>query len=242
MTEKDIFDQITLEQIEKQIVSKRGHDFVSGFPSHKDNCNSIVEISIFNCEVDLSRLNTSKNRIFFEKCTLLNKVHRLGVNELYIDTCRVRSSQFIGASIKALHIYRDYQEHMNLAEYVSLTTIIDDLSDAILVSIEDAWCELKTYSQPKINCLQIRNWMLQINRQISFKFFTNVQDYTVEDEPNTLIKYKTHRQKYDQNIVLSSELKRKINCQIQSLLKSVQLFKNQLMHIVQILLFEVGIE
>ncbi|CAL6056996.1 Hypothetical_protein [Hexamita inflata] len=126
MTEKDIFDQITLEQIEKQIVLKRGHDFVSGFPSHKDNCNSIVEISIFNCEVDLSRLNT-KNRIFFEKCTLLNKVHRLRVNELYIDTCRVRSSQFIGASIKALHIYRDYQEHMNLAEYVSLTTIIDDL-------------------------------------------------------------------------------------------------------------------
>ncbi|CAL6000906.1 Hypothetical_protein [Hexamita inflata] len=116
MSEKDIFDQITLEQIEKLMVLKRSHDFVSGYPSHKDNCNSIVEISIWNCVVDLSRLSTSKNRIF------------------------------------------------------------------------------QSFSQPKIITLQIRNWMQQINKQISFKFFANVQNITIEDEPPALISYQMHSQ------------------------------------------------
>ncbi|CAL6020729.1 Hypothetical_protein [Hexamita inflata] len=99
---------------------------------------------------------------------------------------------------------------MNLVEQISFTTIIDDLTDAILVSIEDAQCELKSFSQPKIITLQIRNWMQQINKQISFKFFANVQNITIEDEPKALIQYQKHSQNHQQNIILKYELKRKI--------------------------------
>ncbi|CAL6020725.1 Hypothetical_protein [Hexamita inflata] len=149
------------------------------------NLNKII----FNqFTVDMSKLDLRIDSITFKNCNIYkNATNRFQVNNLEFIYCRLRTSQLIGARITNL-IVQNYCS--NNCDDCRNPTLVDDLPNFESVKIVNCYLkQLQTFSQPKIKQLIISEMKSNL---ISFKFFTNVQSLSVEDEPEHLKKYNSY--------------------------------------------------
>ncbi|CAL6101010.1 Hypothetical_protein [Hexamita inflata] len=157
---------------------------------------SLKRVNISDSTIDLSQMNITLPMLVFRRCELQNlATTQMKMEELNIYDSQLKSSQLKNSNISKMYLqnYFDGEDFSFYYYGTPLKTIIDDLPNVDQLNMSECILKLCTFSVPKINKFEYYGNRSQL---ISLKFFENIQQIKINNEPDFLKEYKNQQQKH----------------------------------------------